>query len=60
MNKGSISISLGLVLTVLLFYYVICIYQSSVPGTSKWLIKGKIAKAVAQAATANQPATTAP
>ena len=49
-------------LTVALFYYVISIYQTTVPSTKKWLIQGRIDKAVASllathtaAQTQNQP-----
>jgi hypothetical protein len=44
MNSTHISISVSLVLTLLLFYYIISTYQATVPGASTWLIKGKMEK----------------
>lgn len=58
MNSTHISISISVVLTLLLFYYVIATYQATVPGASTWLIKGKMEKELArlQAVANGQPA----
>lgn len=53
-NRQTLSISLGFIMTILLFYYLISLYQANVPGTAKWLIKGKILKSLAAQEALNQ------
>lgn len=54
MNKTTISVSISLLLTVALFYYIISIYQTIVPGTAKWLVRGRIERAAAAALAGGQ------